>query len=233
MRVVDINGSRADLPDVDEVWAIDPRARRADPAVFDDIGNTPSSTPLGSRACMIAMPGSVEDLARRVALYRDAGAPAAVRICPGADGHGFPLEPWAVSPIPEFCDREGLALLVDFGGDTSWAYPWSDIVRFARLYPYLAVVALGAPLDGPVASRALDATSNLILETSAAVGEEGPRILSRVSDMHGARRLVYGSGAGGLAPREIIDQLPEADARVILAETADRLADASWAARHL
>src|SRR5438067_1108134 len=84
--------------------------------------------------------------------------------CPGPHGRSCPLVWSAVSPVPEYCAREELALVIDFRSEAP-AYPWSEIVDFARAYPRLAVVALAAPLQGPTAGRALDAASNLVLET--------------------------------------------------------------------
>jgi hypothetical protein len=223
MRRVDINAHEARLgPGVDEAWAVNPRARREDPSRLDGTGDPVANV----RECLIAMPDSAGDLQQRVAKARAAGAPAVVRICPGADGHGYPLESWAVSPIPEFCEREDLALAVDMGSPA--AYPWSELVAFARAYPRLPMVALGAPLAGPTAGRAFDATPNLILDTSGVDDDSVLPALVALADGRGAYRLAYGSGRGGLGAAKIAASLSPSTAEMVLSGTAARLDKGTW-----
>jgi hypothetical protein len=228
MPRVDINAHEARVgPGLDEAWIVNPLARRADPARFDGSAKTAANV----RECLIAMPDSAGDLEERVATARAAGAPAIVRICPGADGHGYPLESWAVSPIPEFCEREDLALAVDFGSLP--AYPWSELVAFARAYPRMPMVALGAPLDGPAAGRAFDATPNLILDTSRVEAEASLPTLASLAKGRGAYRLAYGSGARGLGADKIAAILSPSDAEMVLSGTAARLANGTWGVEFL
>ena len=81
----------------------------------------------------------------------------AVRLCPVRDG--YPLVDWLLSPLPELCEREGVALVLDFAPG---AIPWSDVVTFARSFPTVPMVVLGVEGDR-VAGAALDATANLVL----------------------------------------------------------------------
>jgi hypothetical protein len=228
MRRVDINARSPRRADgIDEVWLVNPLARSSDPAGVD------SGTLTGAnvRECLVAMPGSSGDLATRVSAARITGAPAVVRICPGPQGHGYPLASWAVSPIPEYCEREDLALFIDFGERAD--YPWTEVVAFARAYPRLAVVALGAPLRGPTAALAFDATANLILDTTGLTDAADLPALALLARECGAYRLAYASGEAGIAPREIAAALPGADAEMILAATAARLDKGTWGSEFL
>jgi hypothetical protein len=223
MRRVDVNGrTRQVPPGVDEVWVMNPWMRRNDPAHFRGRDEPTANV----RDCLVAMPGSAGDLATRVAAFRLAGAPSIVRVCPGSCGHGYPMEPWALSPIPEFCEREDLALFVDFGERSD--YPWSELVAFARSYPRLAIVALGAPFAGPTAARALDATPNLIFDTSGLDGASGASLVASLAKSHGAYRLVYGSGRSGVGPDDIAAVLGGEDSDTVLSVTARRLDKGTW-----
>ena len=230
MRVVDINALGASQF-ADEVWLVDPRARCLDPSSFDRLGLDANKRAASIRVCLVAMPGPIQELERRVAAHRAVGAPAVLRLCPGPGGHGFPLEPWAVSPIPEYCEREEMSVAVDFA-DAPLGYHWAEIVRFAREYPRLPIVALGSPLSGPTPARALDAAPNLILETSAPGASQSDQISALVRS-HGAYRFAYGSGTAGSAPEVIASALGAADKQIVFSETADQLGNGTWAATHL
>lgn len=116
------------------------------------------------------------------AVAHDAGR--MVRVCPGPNGHGYPLLDWVLSPLPETCERENLGLAIDYQGAP---IPWDDVVRFSRGYPGLPMVLVGASIgaDG-VIPAALEAAPNLILELSAAPGGE---TLARLVDRFGAHRF--------------------------------------------
>jgi len=89
-----------------------------------------------------------------------------VRIRPGPNGDRYPLLDWVLSPLPETCDRERLGLAIDYRGA---AIPWDDVVRFARAYPALPMVLMGASIGGDgVIPAALDMAPNLILELAPA-----------------------------------------------------------------
>jgi len=95
-----------------------------------------------------------------------AGAGRMVRISPGPKGDRYPLLDWVLSPLPETCDRDNLGLAVDYRGAE---IPWDDVVRFARAYPALPMVLIGASIGGDgVIPAALDMTPNLILELALA-----------------------------------------------------------------
>jgi hypothetical protein len=228
MRRVDINSrARRVGVGVDEVWVVNPLARRNDPAAFD--GATP---PIANvRECVVAMPESSGDLPARVSAARAAGAPAVVWVCPGPDGHGYPMQSWAVSPIPEFCERENLALIVD-PGDTP-EYPWADIVSFARAYPRLPIVTLGAPLVGPTTSRALDATPNLIFDISGLDSTSDLAALAVVARGRGTHRLVYGSGDCDIAATKIAAAFAAGDTVEIFSGNAARLDNGTWGSEFL
>jgi hypothetical protein len=232
MRPVDINWMQRDGSLGAEVWVTYPRARSENPANLDAEWLSADRTP-GMRPCLVAMPGPIEELERRVVAHRAAGAPGVVRICPGPEGHGYPLEPWALSPLPEYCEREDLALVIDVGAPAAGAgFPWAEIVRFARAYPGLAIAALAAPLVRPTAARALDVAPNLVLETSALSKADAAEFAELVRS-HGAYRFAYGSGAGGSDTAFVAGALDAADADVVLAGTASHLAEGTWGATYL
>jgi len=229
MPIVDINlAANAPLgEDVTEAWVMHPRAVEADPATLPE-------TPISDsrlRPYLVAVPGRLAELERRVGAHRASGGPAVVRICPGPYGHGYPLVSWAVSPLPEYCAREELALVIDFRSAAP-AYPWSEIVEFARAYPRLAVVALAAPLHGPTAGRALDATSNLVLETSA-LKPAAATELGELAATRGAYRLAYGTGTMRTPAAAVSAHVAPADADIILAGTAGHLAAGTWSTTYL
>jgi predicted TIM-barrel fold metal-dependent hydrolase len=206
---------------------VNPMARRNDPAR----GEAAATATENVRECMVAMPESVRDLAARAAARRARGAPAVVWVCPGPDGHGYPLEPWAISPIPEFCEREDLALIVDYGETRD--YPWAGMVSFARAYPRLPIVALGAPLVGPAAARALDATPNLIFDTSGLESASDIAALTALARGRGAYRFVYGSGDCAVTATEIGAALAESDSAEIFGNNAARLDKGTWGSEFL
>ncbi|HVZ13750.1 MAG TPA: hypothetical protein VG894_04755 [Bauldia sp.] len=228
MRRVDINGraGQPPPPGVDETWVMNPDVRRGDPVAFDGT--------LGAIAnvheYVVTLPNALGTLADRLTARRRQGAPAIVRLCPGISGHGFPLESWAVSPIPEFCEREELALAVDYGDA---AFPWSEIVAFARGYPRLAVLALGAPLGGPTAARALDATPNLVFDTTGLSSAADLPAFAAMVRACGAYRVAYGSGTSRVNMSEIERVLSVTDGDAIFSGTAGHLFAGTWASEYL
>jgi hypothetical protein len=185
----------------------------------------------GGRSQLVVRPGPLADLEERVTRNLEAGGPRAVRLCPGPADHDYPLEPWVLSPLPEYCAREDVAVLVD-PGSSSGRYPWAEIVRLAREYPSLVVVALAAPLAGPTAARALDAAPNLVLETSALDGGAGTDVRQLVSSA-GSHRLAYGSGDRSIAASAVGACLPDAATPSVLAGTADLIGLGAWAQAYL
>jgi len=229
MPLVDINADAGTPPGdrVTEAWVM--RVGGVQTEVLP-LADRPISD-VRVRPYLVAVPGSLAELEQRVASYRANGGPAVIRICPGPHGHGYPLVSWAVSPIPEFCAREELALVVDFRTG-SRTFPWREIVDFARAYPQLVVVALAAPLNGPTAARALDAAPNLVLDTSALEVADANE-LGELARTRGAYRIAYGSGAARIPAATVLANIAEADADVILAGTAAHLAAGTWSATYL
>ena len=222
MQLVDINAHLPIGAGVTEAWVMPSQTADGDPG-------TPARSSASApriRPYLVAIPGPLDDLERRVAEHKMRGGPAVIRIRPGPRGDGFPLVPWAVSPIPEYCVEAGLALVVDFGTEPS-AFPWSEIVQFARVYPGLAIVAIGAPLNGPTAARALDATSNLLFDTSALTAADLPSF-GDLARTRGAYRLAYGSGMSPLGSASIASAMTAVDTEAVFAGTAAHLANGTW-----
>ncbi|MDQ6709893.1 MAG: hypothetical protein M3Z11_04980 [Candidatus Dormibacteraeota bacterium] len=85
-----------------------------------------------------------------------------VRVCPGPNGHGYPLLDWMLSPLPETCERENLGLVIDYQGA---AIPWELVIPFARAYPGLPMILVGASGQSlSVIPAALEVAANLIVE---------------------------------------------------------------------
>lgn len=226
MRTVDVNPAAPPAEsDADELWVFDPRSPMSDPSEFDEV------SAVAGRSVLVGMPGGLKELEHRLGRYRAAGAPAVLRLFPGRSGHNYPLEPWAISPLPELADREELTLLIDMGrpGD---AFPWAEMVRFARDYPRLPMMALGAPLAGPLAPRALDTAPNLLIDTSG-LAPENLQAFAPLVATHGAFRFAYGSAGRGVGLAQIAAVLGEDDARAIAGGTADEIARAEWGVKHL
>jgi len=118
-----------------------------------------------------------------------------IRICPGPNGDRYPLLDWVLSPLPETCERENLGLAIDYRGA---AIPWDDVVRFARAYPTLPMILIGASIGNEsVIPAALDVAPNLILELSDGPGEEPP---ARLVDRFGAYRFTSSADAIEVGP---------------------------------
>lgn len=147
-----------------------------------------------------AVVGAYES-ARRV--VQESGC-RAIRFCPGRDG--YPLADWVLSPLPELCEREELAIVIDFDPAS---IAWSDVMTFARAFPTVPMVVLGVSVAGDRAVlAALDAAANLVLH----VEEVGyARELARLIEIFGEHRFIT-SGA---------------------CETAATLARGEWRSIHL
>lgn len=233
MRVIDVNRwLRTKVPSdddgwLDEAWVIDPRQRSQDPRLFE-LSLVEACCARGPklRPQLVAIPSSGRELEGRLAALRPAGGAAVARICLGAAGHGYPPELWAIAPLPELCDRERLALALDYPGPDQGG-AWAEIVRLARTYPRLPIILLAAAIDrGWAADRALDAAPNLILETSAV---DNPASLGRLVSEHGAYRFVFGSGAGRAGVEVIAAGVQgESDLEALIAGNADLLGTGRW-----
>jgi hypothetical protein len=111
----------------------------------------------------------------------------AVRVCPHRDA--YPLVDWVLSPLPERCEREGAMLVLDFAPGS---IPWTDVVTFARAFPTVPMVVLGAE-SNRVAAAALDATANLVLQGAG---------FESLAATVGAHRFVDGETAAALLSGE-------------------------------
>jgi hypothetical protein len=232
MRIVDINRIGNLSLAADEAWVMDPTSRGRGPTPrSSDIAPDPAAGPAGIRRQLAASPGPLAELEQRVRVHHAAGGANVVRLCPGPDDDDYPLEPWVLTPLPEYCEREDITVLVD-PGVKPIRYPWSEIVSLAREHPHLVVVALAPPLAGPTAARALDAAPNLVLETSA-VTDASTVDLVRLVEVAGAHRLAYGSGDRGIAASVVMACLPTADAPAVMAGNADLIDRREWGAAYL
>ncbi len=226
MPLIDINAPlhRPLGETVTEAWVVDAPAASFGAAVA-------GAKDTRVKDYLVGVPGRLSDLDRRVAAHRAAGGRAVVRIHPGPDDHGYPLTPWALRPIPEYCAREEFALVVDPRAQHE-PYPWAEIVAVARGWPRLAVVALGAPLGGFAARRALDVTANLILETSAVTPDDA-EALAELAATRGGYRLAFGSGTRGVDPSVVGTCLTASDADAVFSGTAIHLGSGTWSATYL
>ncbi len=112
-----------------------------------------------------------------------------VRVCPGPKGHGYPLLDWMLSPLPETCERENLGLVIDYRGA---AIPWDHLIAFARAYPGLPMILVGAsPPDLDVIPAALEVTANLIVELPDA--SDRPTV-ERLEGRFGSHRVTTSAG---------------------------------------
>ncbi len=224
----DLAGRLAAL-EVESAWVTASAARTQEPEASDEqlfraCNGSPSLHPLPVLVPPVSALGAYER-ARAIAATADLRV---VRLCPA--GHAYPLAEWVVSPLPELCERERLALVLDFEPQ---AVPWSEVVSFARAYPSVPMVVLGVDLGtDPVVAAALDAAPNLVIEIG--LSSEGADLV-RFADTYGPSRFVWGSGGGdgALAVREAIAGLGEEARAAILGENARALADGSYAERFL
>jgi hypothetical protein len=147
------------------------------------------------------------------------------RVCPS--GHGYPLADWVLSPIPELCVREGLALQIDFDPEP---IRWQESVAFARTFPRLPLILLGTAIgEDRALPAALDAAPNLVIhvsETNAATE------LIELVQIFGTSRFVWGSAFSSIHPSPngaaaygLLDGAYES----ILYRNAQALADGTYA----
>ncbi len=224
MRVVDVNGrDEHRVRGVAETWVVSDRERRGDPP------EAPVRVAEASlRPQLVLVPAPVAEIRARMERHAVAGAPRVARIFPGPGGHGYPLVPWVLSPIPEVCERDGWALAVDPGADGP--YPWVELVELARCYPGLPFVAVGAPFDDRTARAALDATANLVLETSRVVDGGQRSVLAAAMRSAGPHRFVFGSAGTARTTVPIRRGLSSSELEALLAGTADALGGGTWKA---
>jgi len=212
-------------------WVTAAASRTEDPEKHDELlaracERSPSLHPVPVLIPPTAVPGAYERARRLAATARC----RVVRLCPS--GHGYPLADWVLSPLPELCEREGVALVLDFAPE---ALRWSETVAFARAYPALPMVVLDAEIGLDRAlPAALDAAPNLLLHVAQL---PSPEHLVRLADVYGTSRFVWGSGPPGAgAARESIaaaEGLGEEGRAAILHDNAQALQDGGYAERFL
>jgi hypothetical protein len=136
-----------------------------------------------------------------------------VRLCPTA--HGYPLLDWVLTPLPELCARERMAMMLDF---TPGEPPWRELVELARRHPALPLVVVGGSMSMYTVPAVLDATANVILDACG---------LPDLGAKFGVHRFVWGSAG---SPDRMRDERAVAAA---LAGTAAALAAGTYAETYL
>lgn len=192
-------------------WVTAAEARVDEPDVHDEslmglCRDSPSLVPVPVLLPPASLPGAY-GRARRLA---DDGY-RLVRLCPTT--HRYVLADWVLSPLTELCEREGLAVLLDFLPEP---VSWLDIVPLARAFPALPLVVLGVAVgaDRSIPS-VLDAAPNVV----CAVAElRSPDDLARLCEIFGASRFVCDSG-GPVNGTDVIAAIAGSD--VLTAEMRD------------
>ena len=214
-------------------WVVRDSARRLDETDrFDAFLHECESCDPESLAQFVALPPSSRpDIIDRLQAAQTAGACRLVRLCPGAEGHGYPLSDWLLSPLPEVAARLSLSLAIDYG-DAATPPPWNDIYRFVRTYPDLAIVLLGISLDADLAYAAvLDAAPNVLVDTSRA-GDSG--CVAQVVRRFGNHRVVLGSGNGeGVTFEALTEVLDATELPAVTRTNATALQAGTWCEEYL
>ena len=227
-RIVDLTGELADLPPGHEAWLVHDKSRHADPQEPDEtLLKACGSLGIHCRAQLVLMPPFLDDWAERGMHAGSSGACRMVRLCPGPKGHGYPLVDWVISPLPETCERENVALAIDYQDS---GIPWSEVVSFARAYPAVPMIVTGAAVgEDRTIQAALPVAPNLVIELSGLRTGQG---LAPLVERFGAHRFVYGSGGRGSEtriPRELAPSVLEA----LVAGTADAIESGAWRETYL
>ena len=197
-----------------------------------DPGGGPDRDARVRRIPVLGPPAAHPGIVARARAHAAHDASRVVGLRPARDG--YPLADWVLSPLPELCEREQLTLILDYVGAP---IPWLEIVPFARCYPGLPMLLLGASVGGDeVAPSALDAAANLVL----GVGRLGaPDDLVRLVEVFGSQRFAYASATstseqGATRLRELRAARLDHDAEHgVLAGTAAALAEGRYAGAFL
>jgi hypothetical protein len=172
---------------IESAWLTAALARTGEPDRYDAALSHLCEDAMGLQLIPVLLPpvGSRGALERAQRVARTATCRVA-RLCPF--GHSYPLVDWILSPLPELCVREGIALELDFDPEP---IPWLETVAFARTFPCLPLILLGVPIEKDRAlAAALDAAPNLVVHvTDATPG----KVLSAFVEMYGSARFVWGS----------------------------------------
>jgi hypothetical protein len=165
------------------------------------------------------------EMTERVRKALDDGAPPVIRLSPGRVGHRYPLEDWALAPLPALCEREGWALAVDYGADADARL--GELACFAGSAPEVAVLLLGNLVDELSGVwRLLDRCPNVLVQLLP--GVEAAVCVAACNEF-GAHRFVYGSGGRAAGPIETLaESLDELTRTAVFADNARLLDDCSW-----
>ena len=110
---IGINEQRLEQRAVAAAWATAAPARSGNPDEHDDRLARARETSASHHSVPVLVPPTAVaggfERARR--LTASAGR-RVIRLCPG--GHRYPLVDWVLSPVPELCEREGVAVVLDF-----------------------------------------------------------------------------------------------------------------------
>jgi hypothetical protein len=199
------------------LWVTARASRGGDPEVHDNAlaSAAAESSVIDALPVLVPPTGLRREYARSLELIADSPY-RVVRFCPLA--HGYPLLDWILEPLPELCARYGVAMLLDFEGGS---VPWGPVSDFAREFPSVPVVVVGADVvrDRSVPA-VLDRTSNVVVTLAS----EGATDLI---EAFGAHRFVWSAGSSEpLAPPP---DLPEP----VAGENAAALAAGRYARAHL
>jgi hypothetical protein len=159
-----------------------------------------------------------------------AGAPRVVRLCPGPGGNAHPLADWVLAPLPAWCEREDVALAVDYGAGR--AAPLSEVAHFARSAPEVPLLLHGDRLGAdPADWRLLDRCPNVLLQVTADVDAT---LLVAAVDEFGAHRFVFGSRdrTSPLA-ESTFGALSDSAREAVLGGNASLLDERGWRDRYL
>jgi hypothetical protein len=209
-------------------WATAAPARSGNPDEHDDrlARACKSSASHHSVPVLVPPTGVAGGFERARRLTASAGC-RVIRLCPG--GHRYPLLDWVLSPVPELCEREGVAVLLDFAPD---AVKWAEAVTFARRYSPVPMVILETELEADrVVPAALDAAPNLLLHIGRPLAVQN---LLYLVGVFGSYRFVWGSSEGAdadVARRAIenAEGLDEEDRTAILSGNAQALQNGAYA----
>jgi hypothetical protein len=205
-------------------WVTPRAARTGDPAAGDALAAVCDGIDTLQVMPVLVPPTGAPGALERALRIAASAALRVVRLCPR--GHGYPLVDWTVSPLPELCARERMAMVLDFApGDP----PWRDIVDLARRHPALPLVVIGGPAGAVHTMPAvLDATANVLVDVS---GHPDLRAIPALVAAFGSHRFVWGSGGKreAVAGRSRLDGLGDA----ILGSNAAALGAGTYTERFL
>lgn len=226
--IVKLTREIAALPPSHEAWLVHDRSRHSDPQEHDaTLLEACHSHGTQCRAQLVLVPPFIDDSAELRMAAASPDTCRVMRLCPGPLGHGYPLVDWVLSPLPESCERENLALAIDYQDAN---IPWTDVVGFARSFLTVPMILIGALVgEDRTLPAALDVAPNLIIELSGL--RDGPT-LPPLLEHFGAHRFVYGSG--GRSSADLIAPLLNADVLgAVLGGTADAIGSGAWRETHL